>query len=102
MGLRITMKPIDTAPPYINLGNTVKVVDIESGVDLSDSIKDIDIIAHKDTWVTANIEFYVGELDMDGVDIRSEVQEGKFIFYKDRQNRKQKSIFVKKEPDRIE
>ena len=67
MGLRITVDPYCCGSPYVSLGNKVKVVHIESGTDISDVIRNIDIRIRSDEFVTATLECFVGELKMEGV-----------------------------------
>lgn len=69
MSLKITLKPIKNNPPYINVGNNIKVTDLESGIDISNYVHSIDIKIRKDEWVTAVIECDVGELELIGVDV---------------------------------
>jgi len=66
--LKITMKPIEDSPPFINVGQNVKVVDLETGVDLSKGVRNITVYIRKDEWVTAVLECEVGELDLVGVE----------------------------------
>lgn len=69
MGIRITVDPYCYGTPHISLGNKVKVVHIESGVDISDVVKNIDISIRSDEFVMAKLECYVGELKMEGVTV---------------------------------
>jgi len=69
MSLKIIMKPIQDNSPYINVGDNVRVFDIESGVEISDYIQSIDIRIRRDDWVTATIECDVGELELNGIKI---------------------------------
>ena len=70
MSLRITMEPIDNKKPFINLGRNVEVFDMDSGTKI-EGIRNIEISAPQDGWVTANLEIPVGVLDLDGVDFPS-------------------------------
>lgn len=68
MSLKITLEPIDDKPPYVNIGSAARIIHIESGVDISKSIRNIDIRIHVDEWVTATLECDIGELELIGVD----------------------------------
>ena len=48
MTLKITLEPIDDTPPFVNVGANIKVVDIESGVDISECVQNVTIHANKD------------------------------------------------------
>ena len=96
MSLKITMEPVDNKPPYINLGKAVKVIDLDSGADISDSVRDIDIRIRSDEWVTAHIGFDVGELDIDGIDTDVDVDE-EYIFYRNKYNQRQRAVRIKKD-----
>lgn len=67
MPLRIEVKPEDDT--NYALGHKVKFIDIDSDVDISDSIVKATIEVDKDDWVTANLVVDVGELKLNGVDI---------------------------------
>jgi len=73
MGLKITCLPLNPPPftPVVALGKDIKVVHIESGVDISDAVISINISIEKDEWIMANLVCDVGELDLEGVDIES-------------------------------
>ena len=69
MSLKIIMKSLYNNPPHLNIGNNVKVIDLNTGIDISNCVRNIDIKIRQDKWVTAIIECDVGELELTGVDI---------------------------------
>lgn len=99
MTLKIILKPINDTPPFVNIGSNAQVIDIESGVDISKCIRDIDIKIHMDEWVTATLECDIGELELIGVEaerifpieIREEPKK-KLYTYRDGKNIKRKMI----------
>lgn len=67
MGFSITLKPIDSKDPVIALGCGAKVVHIESGVDISASVQEIDISLKPDEWATVKLTCDIAELKLDGL-----------------------------------
>lgn len=70
MGLKISLDSINgDEAPFIAIGKDVKVIHMESGIDISDVVQKIDICLRKDDWVTAIIKCDVAKLELSGVDI---------------------------------
>lgn len=69
MTLKITLKPVDDSPPFVNIGSAAQVIDLESGIDISKCVRNIEIKLYADEWVTAILECDVGELELTGVDV---------------------------------
>lgn len=101
MTLKITLEPINDTAPFVNIGANIKVIDIESGVDISKCVQNVTIYANRDEWVTAMLECDIGVLELIGVDvekvfpveIREKLNKTK-LTYRDGNNVKLKSIEV--------
>jgi len=70
MSLKIIMEPINNTPPFVNIGQNVKIIDIESGVDISKCVRNMVINIFHDDWVGAILECDIGKLELIGVDIK--------------------------------
>jgi len=101
MTLKITLEPIDDSPPFINVGSNIKVTDIESGIDISECVRNVTIKAFMDDWVTATLECDIGKLELIGVDVEKvfpvEIRENlnkTKVIYKDGKNVKRKIVEI--------
>lgn len=68
MLLKITGKPIGEGRVMVGYGDSIKIVDLDTGEDITRGIRKIVIDIQPDEIVTANLECLVGELDLSGVE----------------------------------
>jgi hypothetical protein len=68
MRLRITAKPKPKQKDYlIGALADFKVIDMDTGADLSGKIRSIEVHIARDDVATAKIEYYVSEVDLEGI-----------------------------------
>ena len=69
MPLKIFLKPLDDEPPFYALGRDAQIIDMDTGVDISKAVRNINISLLQDEWATATLECDIGELELIGVDV---------------------------------
>lgn len=68
MLLKIIGKPIGDNRVMVGYDDSIKIVDLDTGEDITRNIRKIVINIQPDEIVTANLECLVGELDLSGVE----------------------------------